>query len=103
MRRVDLWKCGHCGLVWVRDSEIVDGYCPQCRRFHTIPKKAIQVAGMQVSVRSVMEYASVRGLLDIKVRRGLDILNLGYCEHGYIAASLCEEGCNARFIDNGKN
>ena len=87
MRRVNLWKCGHCGLVWVRRSKVLDGYCPQCRRFHTIPKKAVQVAGMQVSVRSVMEYASVRGLLDMKVRRGLEILTLGYCEHGYIAAS----------------
>jgi hypothetical protein len=102
MRRVDLWKCAHCGLVWVRDTELIPGFCPGCRYHHTVPKKDVQVAGQKISVKTVMEYGSVRGLLDFKVRRGLEILNLGYCEHGFIAASLCEEGCNSRFIDNGK-
>lgn len=94
MDAVDLLRCEKCGLTFVKDSEMIPGTCPACNREYTVPRGPVVVAGIQVPVKSVMAYGSVNGLLDFRVRRGLDVLKLGgRCPHGRITYHLCPT-CN---------
>ena len=94
MEPVELWHCVRCHLIWVPDDEKV---CPRCRLNHTVPTHPVEVAGVSVPVKSIHDFGLREGLLDADVRRGLDVLQLGLrCEHGYIAAFLCSNGCNEK-------
>jgi hypothetical protein len=91
---VDLLRCEKCSLTWVQGTEPIPGACPACSREYTVPRGPVLVAGIQVPVKSVMAYGSIEGLLDFRVRRGLEVLRLGNrCEHGWMSTHLCPT-CN---------
>ena len=45
--------------------------------------------GRDVRPRVIREYGIETGLLDYRVRRGMDKLRLGICEHGYLTSAIC--------------
>lgn len=53
----------------------------------------VTVMGRDVRVRVIREYGLEAGLLDSKVRRGLERLDLGHCPHNLITPAICPE-CN---------
>lgn len=93
MDTVDLYECSRCHLLWVDGSEAIPGVCPSCRLHHSVPKGEVIVAGRDVRVNVVRDYGLRECLLDPQVRRGLDVLELGHCRHGFIASILCRD-CN---------
>lgn len=91
MDSVDLLQCSRCRLLFVKGSEAIPGYCPQCRKDFSVPTE-ILVAGQNIPVTRVLELGSRISLCDKDVRRGLDTLKLGSrCEHGWITELLCPE------------
>lgn len=88
MTTVDLLRCNRCGLKFVMESDEIPFKCPRCWGHSGIPSEVI-VMGRDVRVRYLREYGLEAGLADPKVRRGLEGLNLGHCEHGYISRAIC--------------
>lgn len=89
MPAVDLWECSRCLLRWV-ESGLPDN-CPSCRQQHSIPQGPIIVAGRDVREGVVRSYGLKEGMASKDVRRGLDRLNLGLCEHGYMLGLMCRD------------
>ena len=93
MEPVTLFRCARCRLEWVRSSEKVPGFCPQCRKSYSVPTEIV-IAGHAVEVTRVFDYGSDEGICDKRVRHGLDVLKLGdRCSHGWISYLLCPT-CN---------
>jgi len=89
---VTLYRCARCGLRWVPEGDEIPGKCVRCWFRAMIPTE-VTVMGRDVRVRVIREYGLETGLLDPKVRRGLERLDLGICEHGWITPHLCPS-CN---------
>ena len=91
MQTVDLFRCSLCGLVFVADEgDAIPGFCPRFWRGHTIPPE-IKVMGRDVRVRVIREYGLETGLLDKQVRRGVQNMDLGICEHGFLCTAICPD------------
>jgi hypothetical protein len=54
----------------------------------------IKVMGRDVTVRVLREYGLEAGMGDPRVRKGLENLDLGFCEHGWITPLICPECTN---------
>jgi hypothetical protein len=93
MEPVTLWRCSRCQLMWVEGSEAIPGRCAACWREHSIPQGPVILMGRDVKVRVVREYGVAAGLLDRKVRRGLEKLRLGWCPCGFMVPTMCDK-CN---------
>ena len=64
--------------------------CPRCRAHWSVPQKPVIVAGFEVEVKAVTLHGAEIGLLDKRVRKGLDKLSLGErCEHGLMTFRIC--------------
>ena len=87
MRTVTLTRCAQCHLEWINEGE---ERCPRCRAHTAVPRGPVIVSGEQVEVTAVTLHGEEVGLLDKRVRRGLDILNLlERCPHSYITWRIC--------------
>jgi hypothetical protein len=85
MERVILLKCSRCELRWVEEPD--QKKCPRCQKYH---RKSAVVAGVEVEVKRTEVFGGDDGLQDVRVRRGLDRLNLGErCKHGCITSRIC--------------
>jgi len=90
---VDLFQCSRCKVVWADTDGTVPFKCPRCWQWSGLAPEMV-VMGRDVRVRVIREYGLEAGLLDPKVRRGLERLDLGQCEHGYLTPHICPECCN---------
>lgn len=97
MATVDLYECDRCGLEWVPKTEMVPGRCPACRIEHSIPQGPIYIGRRDVKVDVVRMYGLRSGLLDERVRRGMDDLWIGWCPHGFISSHICND-CKAGMV-----
>jgi hypothetical protein len=84
---VTLLQCQKCYLLWVDEGK---AECPRCRAHWSVPQKPVVVAGFEVEVKAVVLHGAEIGLLDPKVRKGLDTLYLGErCSCGYLTYRIC--------------
>lgn len=73
--------------MWVDEQK---HECPRCRAHWSVPQKPVIVAGFEVEVKAVVLHGAEIGLLDKRVRKGLDKLSLGErCACGYITYRIC--------------
>ena len=84
MDPVTLLQCSRCLLTFVQGTEIAPGCCPACRRFGTALTDLTVIRNVRVG--AIREYG-----MPIKVRKGIEFSDLGYCEHGFITAAICPE------------
>jgi DNA-directed RNA polymerase subunit RPC12/RpoP len=84
-----LYRCERCGLRWVEEKH--PNECPRCRRNHAIPPRII-VAGRNVTVEVERRYGLDVGLMDPRVRSGLEkALFHNCCPHGYLTSAICPD------------
>jgi hypothetical protein len=83
---VDLLECGRCGLLWVEDP--MPERCPRCMRRRFLPTPIV-VAQRDVTVKTLREFGVRRGLGDPLVRDAVQNLDLSFCPHGFLTASIC--------------
>jgi hypothetical protein len=85
--QVTLHRCERCELLFVKGDR---DRCPSCRWYSRVPTEPVVMAGYDVEVKEVVLHGSEIGMLDKRVRDGMNrVWMWNRCRHGYITYHIC--------------